>query len=122
MDFGKRSLFNQAHMSLLVKNMPDKSSMKFGRLKDNLQVMCHATENKISLLNAGLKRAEQKLLSTDNAIKDSYEELNNVTVEFKKLEKGIDDVMLWLKTEMEHKLISLGLSEEQEVALLAMVY
>lgn len=120
-DFGKRSLFNQAHMSLLVKNMPDKSAMKFGRLKDNLQVMCNATENKIFLLNAELKRAEQKLLSTDNTIKSSYEELNNVTVEFKKLEKGIDDVMLWLKTEMEHKLISLDLSEEQEVTLLAMV-
>ena len=120
-DFGKRSLFNQENMSLLVKNMPDKDTMKFGRLKDNLQVMCNATENKIFLLNAELKRAEQKLLSTDNTIKSSYEELNNVTVEFKKLEKGIDDVMLWLKTEMEHKLISLDLSEEQEVTLLAMV-
>ncbi|MBV1874098.1 MAG: hypothetical protein KUG80_04925 [Gammaproteobacteria bacterium] len=120
-DFGKRSLFNQAHMSLLVKNMPDKSTMKFGRLKDNLQVICNVTENKIFLLNAELKRAEQKLLSTDNAIKSSSEQLNNVTVEFKQLEKGIDDVMLWLKTEMEHKLISLDLNEEQEIALLAMV-
>ena len=120
-DFGKRSLFNQKSMSLLVKNMPDKESMKFGRLKDNLQVMCSATENKVVLLNAEMKRAEQKLLSTDSAIKDSYEELNCVTTEFKKLESGIDEVMSWLKTEMEHKLISLGLSEDQEVALLAMV-
>ena len=117
LDFGKRSIFNQSHTSILAKNMPDESSMKFGRLKDNLQIICSATENKICILNAELALKEQKSTETTQAIQRSYTQLNQISVELDNMEVEITQTMQWLKTELEEKLLFLGLSEEQETAV-----
>lgn len=121
LDFGRRTIFNLDQVSLLVKNMPESSSMQHGRLKDNLQMLCNATENKVRTLDAELALKEQKSTQTKTAIQQSHSQLNQISSEFDKMEGGIDQTMQWLKIELEEKLIFLDLSEEQERALKDMV-
>ena len=121
LDFGKRSIFNQPHISLLAKNMPDQSSMKFGRLKDNLQIISSATENKIRILSAEMAIQERKSTQTSETIQQSYTQLNQISSELDSMEEEITETMQWLKVELEEKLLFLALSEEQETALRDMV-
>jgi len=121
LDFGKRTIFNLDQVSLLVKNMPESSSMQHGRLKDNLQILCNATENKVRILDAEQALKEQKSTQTKTTIQQSHSQLNQISNEFNKMEGGIDQTMQWLKIELEEKLIFLGLSEDQERALKNMV-
>lgn len=121
LEFGKRTIFNLDQVSLLVKNMPESSSMQHGRLKDNLQILCNATENKVRILDAELALKEQKSTQVKTTIQQSHSQLNQISNEFDKLENGIDQTMQWLKIELEEKLLFLGLSEEQERALRDMV-
>lgn len=121
LDFDKRAIFNLDQVSLLVKNMPEPNSMRHGRLKDNLQILCNAAEHKIRILDTELALKEQKSTQTKEAIQQSHSQLNQISNEFDKMEDGIDQTMQWLKIELEEKLIFLGLSEEQETALRDMV-
>lgn len=120
-DFGRRSLFNQENVSILVKNMPEPGSNKYGRIKDNLQVICKATENKVQLINKQSELKQQQTSNTQLAIKESCIQLNLVSNEFEKLEFSIDDTMNWLKAELDQKLIGLALSHEQERAIMDMI-
>lgn len=120
-DFGARSIFNKPLVSILAKNMPQNNSLKYGRLKENLQLIINATENKLRIINSERLIKKQQHTSTLAIIQNSYQALENVSIEFTKLSEGIDSTMSWLKMELEQKLISLGLSEEQETALMDMV-
>lgn len=120
-DFGSRSIFNKPLVSVLAKNMPQNDTLKYGRLKEHLQLIINATENKLRIINSERLIKKQQNTSTLAIIQNSYQALENVSIEFTKLSEGIDSTMSWLKIELEQKLITLGLSEEQETALMDMV-
>lgn len=121
LDFGARSVFNKPLVSILVKNMPINDPLKYGRLKDHFQLIISATDNKLGIINTYKKLQKQQNVSTLLVIQNSHSALSNVSLEFAKQSEHIDSTMSWLKIELEHKLISLNLSEEQEQALMDMV-
>ncbi|HEX4974384.1 MAG TPA: response regulator [Pseudomonadales bacterium] len=121
LDFGSRSVFNKPLVSILAKNMPNNAPLKYGRLKDHFQLIISATDNKLGIINTHRKLQKQQNASTLTIIQNSHSALSNVSLEFAKLSEHIDSTMSWLKMELEHKLISLNLSEEQEQALMDMV-
>lgn len=121
LDFGARSIFNKPLVSLLAKNMPIHDPLKYGRLKDHFQLIMSATENKLGMINTHKKLQKEQNISKLAIIQNSHRALENVSLEFNKLSEHVDSTMSWLKMELEHKLIALGLSEEQEQALMDMV-
>lgn len=121
LDFGSRSVFNKPLVSILTKNMPNNDPLKYGRLKDHFQLIISATDNKLGIINTHRRLQKQQNASTLTIIQNSHSALSNVSLEFAKLSEHIDSTMSWLKMELQHKLIALNLSEEQEQALMDMV-
>lgn len=121
LNFGSRSVFNKPLVSILTKNMPNNDPLKYGRLKDHFQLIISATDNKLGIINTHRRLQKQQNASTLTIIQNSHSALSNVSLEFAKLSEHIDSTMSWLKMELQHKLIALNLSEEQEQALMDMV-
>lgn len=121
LNFGSRSVFNKPLVSILTKNMPNNDPPKYGRLKDHFQLIISATDNKLGIINTHRRLQKQQNASTLTIIQNSHSALSNVSLEFAKLSEHIDSTMSWLKMELQHKLIALNLSEEQEQALMDMV-
>ena len=101
--------------------MPNNDPLKYGRLKDHFQLIISATDNKLGIINTHRRLQKQQNASTLTIIQNSHSALSNVSLEFAKLSEHIDSTMSWLKMELQHKLIALNLSEEQEQALMDMV-
>ncbi|MBL4607731.1 MAG: hypothetical protein JKY01_07885 [Pseudomonadales bacterium] len=95
--------------------------MSSTQIYEEPQILCNATENKLRILSAEFALKEQQSTQTQEAIRQSHSQLNQISGEFDKMEDGIDQTMQWLKIELEEKLLFLGLSEEQETALRDMV-
>ncbi len=109
---GSRAIFNYGNVSLLIKNMPEDED-KSGRLRDHIAILMEGADSKLISLNMG---GQLKLL-----IKDSNKALQKVEIaqkEHKILGQEIMDEML---QNLETSFFSLGLTEEQEKMLLAVV-
>ena len=120
-DFGARTLINYAHISLLVRNMPLNEKENYGRIKDNLVLLINSCEAKVKTLNNEITLQEQRDGGILSIISECHDELTDAAKQIKFLDNLIDEVMEWQRRELEDKLIVLGLSEEQEEALLEMV-
>lgn len=120
-DFGTRTLLNFPHISLLVRNMPNQEPENYGRLKDNLVLLTNSCEEKVKTINNEINLQQQRDGGIASIISECHDDLTNASEQIKFLDNLIDEVMTWQRQELEDKLISLGLSEEQEDALLEMV-
>ena len=120
-DFGARTLLNFEHISLLVRNMPIHEPDNYGRLKDNLVLLTNSCEEKVKTINTEITLQQQRDGGIASIISGCHDDLTNASKQIKFLDDLIDEVMLWQRQELEDKLICLGLSEEQEDALLEMV-
>ena len=120
-DFGARTLLNFEHISLLVRNMPIHEPENYGRLKDNLVLLTNSCEEKVKTINNEITLQQQRDGGIASIISGCHDDLTNASKQIKFLDNLIDEVMLWQRQELEDKLICLGLSEEQEDALLEMV-
>jgi len=113
--FSSRLVINYNAFSLLVKNMPGDEE-RAGTLRDSLGVLCNAIEAKLRSLIA--ESANTKKVEIAGLIKDVLAETQS-TFDFIEKEniKAIDDLM----ADIEDAFISLGLSEEQENNIRAIV-
>jgi len=79
---GKRYLFNENHLSILVKNMPTDNPELIGRLKDHIATICHSCESAIdNVLN---EKPQPENLNTENIsqIKSSISDLNQEVFDY----------------------------------------
>lgn len=115
-DFGRRSVMNYEHVSLLVKNMPVDDEKKYGALKDNI----------FSLLQG----VEARLIALENIaqVNEQTELVKTLSLKMQKMMEGIDDgyqgVMKEIADVVENMsdgineiIVNLALHEEQEKAL-----
>ncbi|PCJ16602.1 MAG: hypothetical protein COB04_10435 [Gammaproteobacteria bacterium] len=120
-DFGARTLLNFPHISLLVRNMPLQEPDNYGRLKDNLVLLTNSCEEKVKTINHEIDLQQQRDGGIAKIISGCHDDLTAASKQIKFLDNLIGEVMTWQRQELEDKLICLGLSEEQEDALLEMV-
>ena len=119
-DFGKRTVVHYKYISLLIKNMPVEDSDKYGRMKDNIGLLAEAADARIEGLVMNLKLQERedmlaKLLNTTREI------LNDVEHEYRSNGKKNEGIMSDLVQRVESSFMHLGLSDEQEQALLGIL-
>ncbi len=120
MDFGKRTVVHYKYVSLLIKNMPVDDPDKYGRMKDNIGLLVEAADARIEGLMLSLKIQEReemlnKLLNTTRDI------LNDIDHEYRSHGKKNEEIMSVLVQKVESSFMSLGLTEEQEQALLSIL-
>ncbi len=116
-DFGKRTAVHYKHTSLLIKNMPVEDADKYGRMKDNIGLLVEAADARVEGLMMNLKLQEReemlnKLLNTTREI------LNDVEQEYRSNGEKNEGIMSDLVQRVESSFMHLGLSDEQEEALL----
>ncbi len=119
-DFGKRTVVHYKYISLLIKNMPVEDADKYGRMKDNIGLLAEAADARIEGLMMNLKLQEReemlgKLLNTTREI------LNDVDQEYRSNGKKNEGIMSDLVQRVESSFMHLGLSDEQEQALLGIL-
>ncbi len=116
-DFGSRTAFNYPRISLLIKNMPLDDEEAYGRIKDNVALLVEGADARIASLDEGLKLKQQKMI-----LKKMMEHSEGVLTSFKRQHaenksKSIQ-VMDDLGARIEELFMTLGLTEEQEAALM----
>ena len=118
--FGQNLLLNSAWCSLLIKKMPQDEEL-VGRLRDHYAIMLGIADTRIMLLESRLSQKNERT----KAIKQVGDAVNNglgrLKDELREHELQAQSIVQQLESSMNIGLVSLGLSEEQESALMAMV-
>lgn len=111
-EVGKRLVANFGDISLLIKNMPDEEQRR-GRLRDHLALLLEGAESRMRVLELN-----QRLASLVIDSRETLRQIEQMQHENKQTALQImDDVV----RDLEALFMKLGLSEEQETALLTIV-
>ncbi|HFE38738.1 MAG TPA: response regulator, partial [Gammaproteobacteria bacterium] len=114
--FGSRLVINYEKFSFLVKNMPVENEERMGVLRDSLGVLCNAIEAKLGSLIA------ESLVAKKSEIAGIVQQvLQQTQVTFAVIEKENVNAIESLSGDIEESFLSLGLTEEQEENIRAVV-
>jgi len=114
--FSSRLVINYDSFSLLIKNMPVDDEERAGTLRDSLGVLCNAIEAKLSSLIA--ESANSKKVEIAGFIQNVLEQTQST---FSVIESENIGAIDSLMEDIEDAFLSLGLSEEQENNIRAVV-
>ncbi|MBL3529402.1 MAG: response regulator [gamma proteobacterium endosymbiont of Lamellibrachia anaximandri] len=119
-EFGNRAVFNGEKASLLIRSMPHDDGEKVGRLKDTLAVLIEGVDARIKGIETEQKlyRRQQELSEVIEMAKQSLAGIGS-----KHKQQRIENAQILsdMGVNIERSFMHLGLSEEQEKALMAMV-
>jgi len=119
-DFGHRTVINYPHVSLLIKNMPVDDADLYGRIKDNIAILVEGAEERVkSIAVEDEVRAKQKSLK--NIVMLTEQALNEIDTRNKEHKLSSTRIMEDMLQNIEEAFMRLGLTEEQEVEMVAMV-
>jgi CheY-like chemotaxis protein len=121
LDFGSRTLINDEHVSLLVKNMPLDKPDDYGRIKDNLTVLVCGTEARCKALDAEHQLEEQRNLGLQSVLVNSQDRLQEIHNLVDEQKFRTQDVLDTISVKIEKVIFSLGLDEEQERVILSAI-
>lgn len=105
-NFSHRMMINDAHVSILIKNMPLDNEIEMGRLGDTLAVIIEGFEARVM----GLEREE----AIDHVIQGLTNTMSIVRSQFKEHQRKNISIMDNLVFEMGSSLHILDLTEQQE--------
>lgn len=116
-DFGSRTMVNEAHCSILIRNMPIDDEIRYGMIRDNICFVITAIETKIQQLSLlkKLKAKEKHFLITSQVLKDIIQELEKNSLEFTAdSTRLLDD----LSSDMQLEFTSLNITEDEEARIM----
>lgn len=116
-DFGHRSVFNYPNLSILVLNMPVDDPERCGRFKDHIALLGAGAQGRIEAMNAQLEQQRQKD-HLDQVVTIARAALSRFEKEGRENKYRLTNAMEELVVKTERLMMSLGLTEEQEEALL----
>ena len=120
-DFGARTVVNSEHAAVLVKNMPVDDDAKYGRLKDHLSVLIDSVDSKIVSLNILSDLDKQRDDMVARLILNNEEQLEDLRDKINRRDETTCKIMNEVISSVEESLFSLGLDEDQEKRLIAML-
>ncbi len=122
LDFGARTLVNGKNISLLVKNMPLDKPDVYGRIKDHLIVLISGSEACTKSLEVELQLEEERRSGLQTVILSSQDELQEIRGLIDQQEAVTARVIDTLSNKFEELIFSLGLEEDQEKAIMEVLY
>jgi len=105
-DFNQRTVINEAHVSILIRNMPMDNPDNYGRLRDTVAVLVEGFESRVVLLQeeSALKRVLTELADTIHRLDSMFDAHEGKTI-------AVMDILM---VNMRNAFDCLALTEEQE--------
>lgn len=119
---GVRTIVKSDQITLLIKNMPVDDESRYGRIKDHLAVLVSICDGRILALQARQDVAQQRSKVLGKVIIVTEEKLKNFNEKIIRHDDEVRDIMSNMIAELESKLFSLGLDEDQEATLMDLAY
>ena len=119
---GVRTMINSDDMGILINNMPVEDESRYGRLKDHLAVLSSICEGRLQTLKSELSVKNQRKDILTRIIKMTEGQVQSFSEKLQVHDKKTHQVMLDMIVELEAKLFSLGLDEDQEEQLMSLAY
>lgn len=111
--FGKNMLFHSKLSTLLLKNVPTQDQDSTGRMRDQFAILSDIIDNRLLLTNR-----ETALTELKAELKEGFADIQQ-NLHFQ--EERTIDLTNALVSKMDLKIISMGLTEQQEDELIAML-
>lgn len=112
-DFGRRSLVNYGRVSLLVRNMPEEGTPRYGAIKDNTFVLVQGMDARIKALDEHQRLMEERQ-ALHKLSSDVKEVMGTIDSAYQEVMKEIVDKVEDMAEAIQARIPSLALSEEQE--------
>lgn len=120
LDYDARTIINFPHVSMLFKNMPLDNPEKWGRYKDNLALFVEGADARVqAIINEQAVAAQQTFLK--EMLNRTEKALNDISEQHHKHKTASTHIMEVLIGDIEDSFLRLGLTEEQEQALMELV-
>ncbi len=121
-NLGIRTIVKSDQMSLLVKNMPIDDENRYGRFKDHLAVLISISDGRLLTIKAQMDVAGQRKEVLSKIILHTEKQIKELNAKITEHDEQSREVMMGMITELESKMFSLGLDEDQEDELMKLVY
>ncbi|MFT6123301.1 MAG: CheY-like chemotaxis protein [Oleiphilaceae bacterium] len=119
---GVRTMVRSNSMALLINDMPVDDDTRYGRFKDHLMVLSSICDGRLLTIKANLSVTDERVGVLGRIIKMTEKQLKKVTHKIAEHDSTTRAVMLDMITELEAKLFTLGLDEDQEEQLMSLAY
>lgn len=111
--FGRNMLFNSKLSTLLLKNVPVHDQELVGRMRDQFAILCDIVDNRLLLTNR-----ETALTELKSELNDGFADIRqNLQIQ----EEQMLNLTNALVSQMDLKVIAMGLTEQQENELIGML-
>ncbi len=113
-----KTLFNEDHSTLLIKNMPVEDSELNGRMRDNLALAMKGIDARMKTLRLEESNRLTRNEKLEHVIYQLRDHMRDLDEHFGDLFKRIQSISEEIMMEAECRLMTLGLSSQQEQELL----
>lgn len=121
LDFGARTLINDEHASMLIKNMPLDKPEDYGRIKDNLITLLKGTEARCKALGIEHQLETERQRGLETVIVKSQNKLDEISALIQKQKKDSNNILLGMHDKIENIIFGLGLDETQEQSIISTI-
>lgn len=117
-NLGQRTFVNYSHISILIKNMPVEDQLADDRIRDHLSFIANAASNRVRSIDLANGLKSKKDESLNQAVILARGDLEQISGESRLITDKVSKMLAQMRNEMEDYLFSLGLSDEQEEAIM----
>ncbi|PPD31943.1 MAG: hypothetical protein CTY19_12345 [Methylomonas sp.] len=115
--FGSHTSCTYDHVTIIVKNMPNKDPDRYGRLKDNLALLAEGADARVVALDDQINLCKQHNALT-SLISTSRETLVEIERNRQTQQTKNSLILENFRQQLEHSFLTLGLTESQEEELI----
>lgn len=119
---GIRTIVQSDQVVLLIKNMPIEDERKYGRFKDNLTVLISICDGRILTLKTQRDLIRQRKKAINRVITVAEKQLKTFSNNLLSHDEKMSNIIMDMIAQLEAKLFSLGLDDDQEAALMKLAY
>jgi len=119
---GVRTMVCSDAMGVLISDMPVDDESRYGRFKDHLAVLSSICDGRLLTIKSVLSQTDQRKDVLNRVIKMTEKQVKQLALKLSSHDDTVRKVMLDMITELEAKLFTLGLDEDQEEQLMALAY
>ena len=117
--YGRRTFVNYPGISILIKNMPVDDDSTYGRYKDGLAFIANATSNRVRSIELEQAIKEERDEGLKEAVVFAEADLKEISSDSRKITDKVSQMLVQMREEMEDYLFSLGLTDDQESAIMS---
>jgi hypothetical protein len=120
-ELGKIYLFNEPHISILIKNMPIIDSDKVGRLRDHIAIILHTSEKIIESIQLKIKEKKESNKNISTGIEEFKNQVINMNEEMFQYINTSKGKFKSFTTRIYNDLQGLDLSDKQYERLVELI-